>query len=262
MSSTGQKLNADIKKQYNPDTVAISDSLFLHQRPSRASIIFAASQLQGKRQMQEDYFINFNDECFVVCDGIGGLPHGAVAAQLAGDTAVWAYRLVRQRHAYWKDRKLFLKRIFRTTNITLWQKQREEGFEGGMGTTMLVCMVIERHFYIGNVGDSSAFLVRDGVMTKLTVEDADASGHLTKAVGTTRYGLTPWIVTGDFLAGDFLLLVTDGVAQAMDTVKCMELLKQGEISATELSDMAATILRGAQDNGATDNMTVCLIKRI
>src|SRR3990167_8511195 len=110
----------------------MKDSLFLHQRPLPPSIIFAASQLQGMRETQEDYFVNYNDECFVICDGVGGLPHGEVASKLACDTAVWAYKLVRQRRTYWKDRKLFLKRIFRTTNITLWQKQREEEFEGGM----------------------------------------------------------------------------------------------------------------------------------
>ncbi|MBI3343256.1 serine/threonine-protein phosphatase [Candidatus Gottesmanbacteria bacterium] len=238
------------------------DSPFFHHRQPQVSIIFAASQLQGTRETQEDYFVNFNDECFVVCDGVGGLPHGEVASQLAGDTAVWAYRLVRQRRTYWKDRKLFLKRIFRTTNITLWQKQREEGFEGGMATTMLVCIVIDRRFYIGNVGDSSAFLVRDGMMTKLTTEDIDTSGRLTKAVGTTRYGLAPTVVTGDFLAGDCMILVTDGVARVMDTAKCMEILNQVDQSATQLSDVAVAMLQSCQAQGATDNMSVCLVKRV
>lgn len=242
--------------------MAISDSSFLHERPRAAPLIFAASQLQGTRETQEDYFINYNDECFVVCDGMGGLPHGEVASQLAGDTAVWAYRLVRQRRTYWKDRKLFLKRIFRTTNITLCQKQREEGFVDGMGTTMLVCIVLDRRFYIGNVGDSSAFLVRNGTITKLTTEDVDASGRLTKAVGTTRYGLAPSIITGDFLSGDSIILVTDGVAREMDTSRCMTLLEKPDQSATELSNVAVVMLNCAQDQGVTDNMTVCLIKRV
>lgn len=262
MSSIGQKLKGATKKQYNPDTVAIFDSSFLHERPPRAPLIFAASQLQGTRERQEDYFINFNDECFVVCDGVGGLPRGEVASQLAGDTAVWAYRLVRQRHSYWKDRKLLLHRIFRTTNMTVWQKQREEGFEGGMASTMLVCIVIDRHFYIGSVGDSSAFLVRDGVMTKLTTEDVDRQGRLTKSIGTTRYGLTPSVITGDFIAGDCLILATDGVGNVMDSFKCLDLFRQSEVSATAISDVAVNILHCAQDAGATDNMTVCLVKRM
>lgn len=242
--------------------MVISDSPFLHERPSTAPLIFAASQLQGERETQEDYFINFNDECFVVCDGIGGLPHGEVASQLAGDTAVWAYRLVRQRHTYWKDRKLLLSRIFRTTNMTVWQKQREVGYVEGMGTTMLVCIIIDRHFYIGSVGDSSAYLVRDGVMTKLTREDIDASGQLTKAVGTTRYGLVPGIVTGDLISGDTIVLVTDGVGNVMHSIQCLELLAHSEINAMQLSDITTNILLCAQNLGVTDNMTVCLMRRM
>lgn len=238
------------------------DSLFLHQRSPPPSVIFAASQLQGTREIQEDYFVNFNDECFVVCDGVGGIPHGEVAARLAGDTASWAYRLVRQRHAYWKDRKLFLKRIFRTTNITVWHKQREEGFEDGMATTMLVCIVLDRRFYIGNVGDSSAFLVRDGTMIKLTSEDVDASGRLTKAMGTTRYGLAPSIVVGDIMLGDTMMLATDGVASKSHTPAVATLLDEAGQSASNLSDAAGEILRACQKKGVTDNMTVCLIKRI
>lgn len=237
------------------------DALLLQKRPPQATVIFAASQLQGTRPTQEDYFVNFNDECFVVCDGVGGLPHSEVAAKLAADTAVWAYKHVRQRHSYWKDRKLLLKRIFRTTNITLWQKQREEGFTDGMATTMLVCIVIDRHWYIGSAGDSSAFLVQDGTMRKLTTEDIDDSGRLTKVVGTMRYGLTPSVIVGDFFPGDCLILATDGIARVMDEDKCITLLEQGEKSASELSDVAVTMLRCAQEQGVTDNMTVCLIKR-
>lgn len=240
----------------------MKDDLFLHKRQPQTSLIFAASQLQGTRETQEDYFVNFNDECFVVCDGVGGLPHGEVASQLAGDTAVWAYKLVRQRHAYWKDRKLFLKRIFRTTNITLWQKQREENFMDGMATTMLVAIIIDHRYYIGNVGDSSAFLVHDGVMTKLTTADVDEAGRLTKCMGTTRYGLEPAVIVGDLLPGDYLLLVTDGVGREIDTDKCMTYFTQVEQEAIQLSDAAVAMLHSCQDQGVTDNMTVCLVKRI
>lgn len=239
----------------------MTDALLLQRRLPQVSAIFAASQLQGSRDTQEDYFVNFNDECFVVCDGVGGMPHGEIASSLAGDTAVWAYKLVRRRKTYWSHKLLFLSRIFRTTNITLWQKQREEGFEGGMATTMLVCIVINRNFYIGSVGDSSAFLVHEGNMDKLTTEDIDASGRLTKAVGTTRYGLTPSIVTGELSVGDILMLATDGVAAVCNTPAVVTLLDQAGQSASDLSDAAVDILGLCEKHGVTDNMTVCLIKR-
>lgn len=240
----------------------MSDPLFLRHRQHETSVMFAASQLQGSRETQEDYFVNFNDECFVVTDGVGGMPHGEVASQLAGDTAAWAYRHVRQRRTYWLDKKLFLKRIFRSTNITLWQKQREPGFEDGMGTTMLVCIISDRRFYIGNVGDSAAFLFHNGEITKLTHEDRDNEGKLTKVVGTTRYGLAPSIVSGDFLAGDSMILVTDGVARVMDSKECSGFFEGVIKSASDLSNAAVGILRFAESQNVADNMTVCLIKRV
>ncbi len=239
----------------------MADPLFLRRHP-QTSILFAAGQLQGTRETQEDYFVNFNDECFVIADGVGGMPHGEIASELAGDTAVWAYRHVRQRRTYWLDKKLFLKRIFRSTNITLWQKQREPGFEDGMGTTMLVCIISDRRFYIGNVGDSAAFLLHNREMTKVTREDRDSEGKLTKVVGTTRYGLDPSIVSGDFLAGDSMILVTDGIARVMESMKCSELFEYVEKDASQLSDAATSILRFAESQSVTDNMTVCLIKRV
>jgi serine/threonine protein phosphatase PrpC len=152
--------------------------------------------------------------------------------------------------------------MFRTTNITLWQKQREEGFTDGMATTMLVCLVIDRHFYIGSVGDSSAYLLRDGNMTKLTKEDIDADGRLTKAMGTTRYGLVPRVSAADMLVHDCIMLMTDGLAREMDTDKCVKLFEGAGQSAPQLSDVAVGMLTCARDQGATDNMTVVLIKRM
>lgn len=240
----------------------MADSLFLRHQQSQTSLLFTASQLRGTCESQEDYFVNFNDECFVVCDGVGGMPHGEVASELAGDTAVWAYRHVRQRRTYWLDKKLFLKRIFRSTNITLWQKQREPGFEDGMATTMLVCIISDRRFYIGNVGDSAAFLLHNRELTKVTHEDRDPEGKLTKVVGTTRYGLNPSIVSGDFLAGDTMILVTDGVERVMESAKCREFFEFVEKDVSQLSDAATSMLRYAESQNVTDNMTVCLVKRV
>ena len=48
--------------------------------------IFVWGQRPGGRTQQEDRFGNFGDECFVLADGVGGLPHGEVAAELAVET--------------------------------------------------------------------------------------------------------------------------------------------------------------------------------
>src|SRR3990167_107090 len=171
--------------------------------------IFAASQLQGDRETQEDYFINFNDECFVVADGVGGIPHGEVASQLASETAIWAFKHIRQHPYYWEDKKLFMKRIFRSTNLAVWQKRREFGFEEGLATTLLVCIMGEMRYWIGSVGDTRAYIMETYLMRELTTDDLDAQGRLTKAVGFQRLGLKAQFATGVLKAGGIMLLATD-----------------------------------------------------
>ena len=104
--------------------------------------------------------------------------------------------------------------------------------------------------------------MHNGELTKITHEDRDLEGKLTKVVGLARYGLAPTIASGDFLAGDSMILVTDGVAQVMDRMKCSEFFDYVQKDASQLSEVATSILRFAESQDVTDNMTVCLIKRV
>ena len=52
------------------------------------TIVFAYQTRQGDRDTQEDFFAHYQDECFALADGLGGVPHGEVAAQLASETAI------------------------------------------------------------------------------------------------------------------------------------------------------------------------------
>lgn len=233
-----------------------------YAQPASDTMLFATSQLLGERDTQEDYFVNFNDECFVVADGVGGMPHGEIAAKLAAETAAWAYKHVRMRPTYWKERKLLLKRIFRTSNIAVWQKQREIGFTDGMATTLLVFIATHQRIYIGNAGDSSAYRFRDSVVEKLTTDDEDADGRHTKVIGTQRYGLTPSMMIDDFFPNDTIVLVTDGVGDFIDKHILQTILTQSGTSTESLTNAVVDLLHAAQANGSRDNMTACIIKKI
>lgn len=233
-----------------------------YAQPASDTILFAASQLLGERDTQEDYFVNFNDECFVIADGVGGMPHGEVAAKLAAETAAWAYKHVRMRPTYWKERKLLLKRIFRTSNIAVWQKQREDEFTDGMATTLLVLIVTHQRMYIGNVGDSSAYRYRDTLVEKLTTDDEDADGKLTSVVGTHRYGLMPSMEIDDFFPNDTIALVTDGVGDYVDHITLQSILAHVGTTTDSLTNAVVELLRAAQANGSRDNMSACIVKKI
>lgn len=225
-------------------------------------LLFASRQHQGEKERQEDYVAHFNDECFVVCDGVGGLAHGDVAAKLASETALWAYKEVRLRRCYWLDKRQLIRRIFRTTNLTIWQKRREPGFEDGLATTLLVAIIGPRAVWVGSAGDSSCFVFRDGKLLRLTREDRDSQGNITRALGFVRLGLWPNAAQQRFVAGDTMLLATGGVTSVLSTSELSKFLDQAGDTMQSLSETTEIMLQKAKDNGGTDNMTVCLIKRI
>lgn len=240
-----------------------ADPLTLRVRSSRIAILFAASQRQGERSTQEDYFANYNDQCFTVADGVSGLPNGEVAAKLACETAIWAYKHVRLRPFYWDDKKLFLKRIFRSTNITLWQKRREQGFGEGLATTLMTCIIGDKSFWVGGVGDSHAYqLTKKGELVSLLPDDVDPSGKLTRVMGANRYGLVPHVVGREFFEGDTILLVTDGIWRVVSQAQITSLVKECGRTSSSLTSTVEEILETARRAGSSDNMTAILIKRV
>lgn len=234
---------------------------FLNTKP-RTKIIFSSLQSQGARENQEDFFANFNDECFVIADGVGGMPHGEVAARLAVETAIWGYRQIRLRETYWSMKRFFLNRIFRSVNIAVWQKHRESGFTGGLASTLLVLITAPRNFFIGSVGDSSAFLYHQGKVTKLTHDDLDDMVNLTKVIGVERFGLVPQVFIDRFEIDDTLLLTTDGIGNFVTLEELNNILSASGTTEISLNKSLESIFEEAQKNGSKDNMTAYLVKRL
>jgi PPM family protein phosphatase len=238
------------------------DPLALKRRLQEETFIYASCQNKGTRKKQEDYIGNVNDECFVVADGVGGMPHGDTAAIVASEAAIWGYKHIRLRPFYWADKRLLLKRIFRSSNMTVWQKRREAGFETGLATTLAVAIIGLQKIWVGSVGDTSIFLYREGLIDFLTPIDADSLGNLTNALGLKRLGCIPHVAVEKFLPRDILLIATDGVTGYIKEEEMRATLEAIGDTAQSLQDGASQLIKIALDHGGTDNMTVSLIKRV
>jgi protein phosphatase len=228
----------------------------------QSTVVFAAGQLQGGREKQEDRVGYFRDECFCLADGVGGMPHGDTAAELAVETALWGYQHIRLRPTYWLDKRNFMRRIFRTTNIRVWQKRKEPGFGEGLATTLVVLMIGPKNVWVGTIGDSSAFLFREGLIAEPTRKDSDESGLLTSAIGIRRFGLVPHFAGEPFLARDIAVLCTDGVAAFIGEEELRTILADCGTTKQSVTDAVIRILDAARHNGSTDNMSAILVKRI
>ncbi|OGG34960.1 hypothetical protein A2363_01935 [Candidatus Gottesmanbacteria bacterium RIFOXYB1_FULL_47_11] len=231
------------------------------KRPEDVTL-FAGGQHTGERTIQEDALAHLNDECFVVADGVGSLPHASLAATLTANTAIWAYKVVRTRPFYWGEKLELLKRIFRSTNLTLWQKRREKGFEQGLAAALALVIIGPDNFWVGSSGNCSCFLYRESLIDELITPDIDGEGMLTKAVGFARKQLIPMRRSEKFLHDDVILLCTDGVANYVTEDQMRSVFEQTGRSADSMSVALNNLLTIARQNGSDDNMAAWLIKRI
>jgi len=238
-----------------------ADPYALKIKPPHETIIFAAGQLLGDQLIQEDYFLNFNDECFVLADGVGSMPHGEVAAKFASETALWAYKHIRQHRYYWQDKKLFMKRIFRSTNLALWQKQREAGFEEGFATSLTVLLVGAKQYWLGSAGPSNAWFIHKSSMKKLTVETSIYDTYK-DVLGMRRLGLIPMYKTDALSPSDVLIMTSTGCGNyvtPMDLQACAAMVGQ---SAQSASAAVTALLTASKINGSKENMTAIVVKRL
>ena len=155
-----------------------------------------------------------------------------------------------------------MKRIFRSTNLAVWQKRREKGFEAGLATTLLVLMVGANNYWIGHAGNSSVWLYRKGSVQKLTRDDTDTMGVLTRAVGFARLGLFPQFVSGVFGANDILLLTTDGAGDYLTDSDMKKYFQACGDTAKTASAAVTGLLACAFENGSDENMSAVMVKRI
>ncbi|MBI5449649.1 hypothetical protein HY948_05040 [Candidatus Gottesmanbacteria bacterium] len=199
-----------------------------------------------------EFFQHFEDECFFLADGVPGTELADVASRLAIENALWAYKLVRQRQSYWLNRDLFVRRIFRSTNIALWQKHREDGYAAGLYASLLVCMFRGNNYWIGSTGSLASYLFRDGVLTVLAESDIDATGNVTKMVGRDRFGLVPAIANGPFKIGDTIFLASRSVVQSLSPDELKNILAGVGNTKELLEHVAAQFLSG----------TAVIIKRV
>ncbi len=146
------------------------------------------------------------------------------------------------------------------------QSGSHEDFVAG-GASLTTVLVVGRHAFVGHVGDARAYLLRLGHLEPLTVDDAlfaDAAvtstktslparprmrGVLWRSLGT-QAKLEASIAHVELLAGDQLLLCTDGVHRALECDEIGDALLQSDTASEAVTKLLSTTRsRGCVDNG-------------
>src|SRR4051794_11528743 len=159
-----------------------------------------------------------------VADGVGGLSSGEIASRMAIDIAINTFKS----SAKGAKPNQVLEQIFKEANLDIYNFGVESE-QRRMGTTLTVCIFRNKEVYVGHVGDSRAYYVRNSQTKKLTtdhtyvemqrklglISEEDAMASELRSVLTRSLGQNP-IVQVDFakqaLANrDTIVLCSDGL---------------------------------------------------
>src|SRR5215210_6839464 len=224
-----------------------------------------ASDLGRQRQGNEDnYFVRA--PLFVVADGMGGAQAGEVASEIA----------VRSFDDELPNgsRAEALVRVIEQANKRIHDRSRSDDSLHGMGTTTTAAYVDDDEVVIAHVGDSRAYLLRDGDLIRLTKDhslvgelvargkltEEQAEQHPQRSVITRALGPEADVqVDIDIFpakAGDLFLLCSDGLTSMVHEPKLRPLFEQAD----SLEQLGKRLIDAANEAGGRDNITVVLFR--
>jgi len=213
---------------------------------------------------------------FMVADGMGGAAAGEIASAMAVEVVLGELRekwIAGETH----DAEGFVRAISRATRAA---NQQIHNFAGshteyrGMGTTATVAGLLDDMLYVAQVGDSRAYLVRDGVARQITKDQSlmqklIEAGELTEeeAAQSERRNIILQalgpdakvkvdLTHQDLRRGDILVLCSDGLS---GQVKKEEIAKAA-LDAKDLAAAATRLVALANERGGPDNITVVLAR--
>jgi serine/threonine protein phosphatase PrpC len=200
---------------------------------------------------------------FAVADGMGGAQAGEVASRIAAESFEPAERRDLSPEAY-------LRSIAEHANERIHSFAQDDSSRSGMGTTLTAAMVEGDEVSFAHVGDSRAYLWRDGELRKLTsdhslveelrrqgrISDEQAADHPQRSIITRALGpeLEVEIDTLSFSArpGDVFLLCSDGLTTMVPDDGIAGVLDESPT----LDEAVRTLVEAANDAGGRDNITV------
>jgi serine/threonine protein phosphatase PrpC len=216
-----------------------------------------------KRRHNEDTYV-VEPPLFAVADGMGGAKAGEVASGLAAG----ALKEGRSDDMSGEERVVDL---IQEANRRVFRRASEDREASGMGTTMTVALVEPDRVIFGHVGDSRAYLIREGQIEQLTDDHSlvaelvrsgrlspeEAESHPQRSVITRAVGTEADVDVDTFSIrpepGDLFLICSDGLTDMVDDETIIKAIEKHR----ENLDEAAKALVGAANRvGGEDNITV------
>lgn len=238
-----------------------------------------------QRDHNEDSFAILNEqELYVVADGMGGHRAGDVASRLATDAIVEFFRATASEDVTWPfhfDARLSEEENRLLTGIRIANRQILERSARsrechGMGTTVVGALFSPRKqkMYIGHVGDSRAYRIRDGAIRQMTRDHSLVNDYLlampelteeqrselpknviTRALGMQDH-VTVDLQSDDAAVGDLYVLCSDGLSGMIEDHEILEIVGNTQ----DLEEACRRLIQVANEHGGEDNITALIVR--
>lgn len=237
------------------------------------SVGFKTDKGRQRGGNEDSLFILPEQQLYIIADGVGGHNSGELASRLAVGY-IAQYVAINQFSAVRNERELkrYLNSCIEGANELVYGKAAGEN--KGMATTTVLCCIRGDKAYVVNVGDSRAYLIRDGMIRQITkdhtlvqemldnglITEEEAAKHpdrhmITRAVGGDSR------VRADFFnfeiyPRDVIILCSDGLYGETGD----RMIAQIACGAQTMHGLATELVEAANRHGGNDNISVICIK--
>lgn len=247
------RTDVGLVREHNEDNYLLADLATGSRDPSTLHSVPSAGLLLG------------------VCDGMGGAAAGEVASQMAVDTILE----MMSRSVPCADRDGLARSLVRSIEEAgerIFEAARTNRSRRGMGTTATIAALMDKTLFVGQVGDSRAYILRASELKQvtkdqslvnqlieagqLTEDEAEAFEHsniILQALGTTEQ-VSVDLTFLELRAGDRLLMCSDGLSGLVHGEVIREVMQEYR----DLDACSARLIELAKAGGGHDNITVIL----
>ncbi|WP_416198091.1 MAG: PPM-type phosphatase domain-containing protein [Sporanaerobacter sp.] len=227
---------------------------------------------------QDSYFYSQRRDfpLFIVADGMGGHKAGEIASCMAVEIVRDFFLDKRKQNLLDNEENLisFIKESIYEANEKIYKRAISNEQFNGMGTTLTMAYFLNDKIFIGHVGDSRAYLIRDNELLQLTddhslvaelvkkgsISKEEAQYHpqrniITRAVGTSEE-IDIDIKFVKIKNNDIVLMCTDGLTSMIKEDEIKNLL----LSEDNMQQLCNNLIKRANDLGGLDNITAIVIK--
>jgi protein phosphatase len=230
-----------------------------------------------RNENQDSYYCSDGTDdlnLYIIADGMGGHNGGEIASSTAVEAIRYFIKTHHEKDEYVKDRLSMIKEAMNRANDEVYRCAAATAGLEGMGTTLTMAVIEGTRLYIGHIGDSRMYLLRDGKFEKLTedhslvaelikkgsISPEEGDRHpqkniITKALGTEKT-IEMDLLAKELHEGDKILLCTDGLTNMLDLEEIINICAAED----NPQSLSGKLVERANKKGGRDNTTVIAVK--